>query len=314
MPPPIFDAPSLARITGRSWFALAALHAQPTGSFKYWGARERLIGLSLARRRRGVVAFSSGNFAQALAAAGSATGIPVTVVMPVDAPAEKVQAARGLGAEVVHSPIRGAGREAGASELASQIAEDRGLTLLHPFDDEALIAGHAQMLRRVFAELARQDRTPDVVVCPVGGGGLAAGTVVALDAAGMNSTLMVVEPVGFDGLGRSLRCGTIVAASGTPGTICDGMMALAPGRAPYEIIADRATRASVISATTSESSVRRAMRRSFTELKLVLEPSGATALAAALEDGVCIAGGSVLVLATGGNVSPERFQEILSAE
>lgn len=311
---PLIESPRLAADLGAHRVIVAAVHMQPTGSFKFWGTRQRLLQLSPGERERGVVAFSSGNFAQALAAAGSATGTPVTIVMPDDAPPEKLAGAEAHGAEVIRSSDSGAGREVAAAEVARRTAQERNLTLLHPFDDAQLVAGHTQLCAAMLAELARNDIEPGVFICPVGGGGLVAGLADALNHAGSDAELVAVEPVGFDGLGRSLAAGHIVQAPGGVPTLCDGMMARAPGNVPFEILSARSARSAVLSRTTTDDQVRNAMRFAFSELKLVLEPSGAAGLAAFLSGELEVRNRIITILTTGGNVSLERFAALTRTE
>jgi threonine dehydratase len=304
---PLLDSPVLAREAGAARLFVKAEGLQRTGSFKLRGALWRLMQLDGDARARGVVAFSSGNFAQGLAAAGRELGVPVTIVMPVDAPEAKRRATEALGAEVVLSHHGDAPREVVAAALARRLAEERGLTLLPPVDEAEVVAGQGTVGLEALAQMAEAGAVPDVVVSPVGGGGLMGGVSLALRAAHPGVTIWGAEPEGHDGMGRSLRAGERVAAPGGP-TVCDALQAPMPGVAT--LAACQA--AGVAGVAVADGPVMRAMARAFEELKLVLEPSGAVALAAVLSGAVPVAGKVVLVIASGGNIAFDRFAECLA--
>ncbi len=302
---PLIESEVLARACGAARLFVKAEGLQRTGSFKIRGALWRLMQLTGVERARGVVAFSSGNFAQGLAAAGRDLGVPVTIVMPVDAPGAKREATVALGAEVVLSHHGDAPREVVAAALARDLAEARGLVLLHPFDDVAVIAGQGTAGLEALDQLGGV--VPDVVACPVGGGGLLGGVSLAMRAAHPGVAIWGCEPVGHDGLGRSLRAGDRVAAPGGA-TLCDALQAPMPGVANF--VACQA--AGVNGVAVTDGPVAQAMARAFDVLKLVLEPSGAVALAAVLSGAVPVAGKVVLVVASGGNVAFDRFADCLA--
>ena len=304
---PLLETPVLAREAGAARLFVKAEGLQRTGSFKLRGALWRLMQLDPAARARGVVAFSSGNFAQGLAAAGRELRVPVTIVMPQDAPDAKRRATEALGAEVVLSHHGDAPREVAAAALARDLAEARGLTLLHPFDDAEVVAGQGTVALESLAQLAEAGVAPDVVASPVGGGGLLGGVALAVRAAHPDAALWGVEPEGHDGMGRSLRAGARIAAPGGP-TICDALQAPMPGA--VTLAACKA--GGVQGVAVGDGPVTRAMARAFEELKLVLEPSGAVALAAVLSGLVPVAGRAVLVIASGGNIAFDRFTECLA--
>lgn len=303
---PLLDAPVLAAQVGAAGLWVKAENLQRAGSFKLRGAFWRLSCLTAAERARGVVAYSSGNFAQGLAAAGRDLGVPVTIVMPADAPAMKRRATEGFGARVVLSHHGDRPREEAASELAQAIARDDGLVLLHPFDDPLIVAGQAGAALEALEQLGA---APDVVVCPVGGGGLMGGVSLAIRAANPAAEIWAAEPVGYDGMGRSLAAGERLRVAGGT-TLCDALQATMPGAAPFAA----ARAAGVRGVAVSDAEVTRALRAAFDEVKLVLEPSGAVALAAVLAGKLPIAGRRVMVFATGGNIAFDRFAEILQAE
>ena len=301
---PLLDSEALRRATGAAHLWVKAENLQRAGSFKLRGATWRLTTLTAAERAKGVVAYSSGNFAQGLAAAGRDLGVPVTIVMPDDAPRVKRTATTGFGARVVLSHHADRPREEAASELASKIAAEEGLVLLHPFDDPRIVAGQAGA---ALESMEQMGRVPDTVVCPVGGGGLMGGVALAVRAASPNAAIWAVEPEGYDGMGASLRAGQRLRVTGGA-TICDALQATMPGAAPFA--ACQASGVQGISVTDAE--VARALRVAFEELKLVLEPSGAVALAAVLAGKVPIEGRDVLVFLTGGNIPFDRFATIVA--
>ncbi|MCV0396119.1 MAG: threonine/serine dehydratase [Rhizobiaceae bacterium] len=300
---PLLEARALAGQTGAARVFVKPESLQWAGSFKIRGAYWRLKCLSPDEAARGVVSYSSGNFAQGLAAAGQALGIPVTIVMPIDAPKTKSDAARGYGATVVQTEHGDRAREEVALEKAREIAAAEGLTQLHPFDDPEVVAGQAGAGLEALDQLAARGAAADIVLCCVGGGGLIAGVALAFHYLSPATKVIAVEPEGFDGMGRSLSAGEIGTVPLGPPSICDGLMARRPGVAPWAAV----TAAGVTGVAVSDAAVKRAMKLAFEKLKLVLEPSGAAALAALLDGRVEVAGKSVLVIATGGNVSLPDF-------
>jgi threonine dehydratase len=307
---PLIESESLATACGARRAFVKAENLQTTGSFKIRGAYWRLWSLSAAERARGVVAFSSGNFAQGLAAAGRALGVPVTIVMPIDAPATKRMATEGYGARVILSDHGQRPREEVASELARSLAAEHGLVLLHPFDDPLIVAGQAGAGLETLEQLAEVGASGDVVACPVGGGGLLGGVALALRLANPETAIWAVEPEGYNGMGLSLASGEKQRVPGATPTISDALQATSPGDAPLA-----AARAAVVrGVVVADAAVARAMRFAFDRLKLVLEPSGAVALAAVLERAIPAEGQTVVVFATGGNVAVDRFMALVGAE
>lgn len=300
---PLLESAALARETGAARVFVKAESLQWAGSFKARGAYWRLKQLSADEARRGVVAFSSGNFAQGLAAAGQALGIPVTIVMPFDVPAAKREATKGYGATVVLTDHGDRPREEVAAAKAREISETEGLVLLHPFDDPEIVAGQAGAGLEALDQLAAKSVVADIVLCPVGGGGLIGGVALAFHYLSPQTEVIAVEPEGFNGMGTSLANGALSAVPQADKSICDGLMARRPGDAPYAAV----TTTNVRGLTVEDSAVRGAMKVAFERLKLVLEPSGASSLAALLGGKVDVAGKTVLVVATGGNVSLADF-------
>jgi len=305
---PLLASEALARATGAAAAWVKAENLQTAGSFKIRGAYWRLLQLAADERARGVVAYSSGNFAQGLAAAGRALGVPVTIVMPEDAPGPKRRATEGFGARVVPSHHGARPREEAAADLARDIAAGEGLVLLHPFDDPAIVAGQAGAALEALDQLAAAGAAVDTVLCPVGGGGLIGGVALAFRARSPATAVVAAEPSGYDGMGRSLAAGALRRVASGGATVCDALQATAPGAAPFAA----AQLAGVSGTDVGDAAVTRAMRFAFEHLKLVLEPSGAIALAAALDGRVELAGRRILVFATGGNVSPEAFHGLVA--
>ncbi len=302
---PLLESRALAEATGAARAFVKAESLQRAGSFKIRGAYWRLTTLSEEARARGVIAYSSGNFAQGLAAAGEALGVPVSLVMPDDAPAAKIEATRAFGARVMLSHAGDRPREEAAAALASETAQAEGLTLLHPFDDPVIVAGQAAAgLEAIEQAAALPDPAAfDAVLVCVGGGGLAGGVSLAMHALAPEARLWAVEPEGWNAMGASLAAGERVRVAGGAPTICDALQATLPGEAPFA--AARLARARGLDVTDDE--VRAAMRFAFERLKLVLEPSGAVALAAALAGKAPLAGRTILIYATGGNVTLPDF-------
>jgi threonine dehydratase len=307
---PLLESEALARACGAARVFVKAESLQATGSFKIRGAYWRLSCLTAEERARGVVAFSSGNFAQGLAAAGRALGVPVTIVMPFDAPETKRAATEGFGARVILSQHGDRPREEVASALAREISAREGLVLLHPFDDPLIVTGQAAAGLEALEQLAEIGAGIEVAACPVGGGGLIGGVALALFHATPGTEVWAAEPVGYDGMGQSLAHGAISRLAGGTATICDALQATAPGAAPFAA----AHAAGVRGVAVADAPVARAMRFAFERLKLVLEPSGAVALAAVLDGAIPVKGRNVLIFATGGNVALERFFALIGTE
>ena len=241
---------------------------QRAGSFKFRGAYNALAALGQARRQRGVVGASSGNHAQALALAGRLLGVPVTVVVPRDAPGAKVNGARLQGASIVTYDRCRDDRD----EITSALAAEHGYTVVPSADDPAVIAGAGT----VAVELLRQAPELKVILVPVGGGGLAAGTVMAAKAINPDITVIGVEPRAGADTAASLRSGHLVTLPAVPDTIADGLRHTSPAPLPWEI--NKVLLDDVI--TVTDDNIVQAMRWAFEHLKIVAEPSGAVALAA----------------------------------
>lgn len=291
---PLIRNDALDALTGARVFVKAEC-LQRGGAFKMRGAANAIAALDPEVRKRGILAYSSGNHAIATATASKHFGIAAVIVMPSDAPRIKQETTRALGAEVVAYDRVKESREA----IGGAIAEARGLSVVRPFDDPFVISGQGTAGLEIGEEIA-----PDIVFTPASGGGLAAGVSLALP----DALIYAVEPQGHDDIARTMKAGEI--QSNPPGvrSICDGLLTDRMGEIPYAI----ARRRFHDVLTLSDQAALRAMRLAFTHLKLVLEPSGAIALAAALEGGVDIRGKTVAVLASGGNVDAETFARALA--
>ena len=296
---PVATSTTLDERCGASLFVKCE-NLQRMGAFKFRGAYNFLHSLSAAQRERGVVAFSSGNHAQGVALAARLLGMPATIVMPTDAPEVKVAATRGYGAEIVPYVRERADRDAIARELASE----RGAAVVPPFDDERIVAGAGTAA----LELLEEVPDLDAVVVPTGGGGLLAGTALAAHGTDARIAVYGVEPEAGDDFARSLASGERVTIP-VPRTIADGLQTTAPGEITFEIA--RREVAGIV--TVSDDELREAMRLAFERMKLVIEPSGAAALAALMHGRIpALAGKRVGAIVTGGNVDPARYAALLA--
>ncbi len=305
---PLVRVPSLEERTGAASVYVKLETMQRTGSFKFRGAYWRCLQLSPEERKRGVIAYSSGNFAQGLAAAAQILGVPCTIVMPGDAPEVKRHKTESFGATVVQTDHGDRPREAVAGDEARRIAINEGRVLLHPFDDPALVAGHASLAIEVLDQLDQWGvPAPDDILCCVGGGGLFAGIALGFRIKGTHTSCIPCEPLGYDSFRQSLRAGQPVRVSGSGGTLCDALQATRPGDAPFAI-----ARAAALGepATVDDAAVRDAMRFAHDTLKVVLEPSGGVALATLLGSGCRFQGRNVVVVLTGGNIEIASFGQL----
>lgn len=295
---PILRCESLDRRTGASLF-LKAEHLQKSGSFKIRGALNKLLSLSPEEKKRGVVAFSSGNHAQGVALAARLTGIHATIVMPSDAPRVKLEATADYGAEIVLFDRFREDREA----IARGLAQSRGSVLVPPFDDLQVMAGQGTL----GLELAQELPDLEVVLIPVGGGGLISGIATALKGLHPSVEVYGVEPEAADDARRSLEQGQIVQIP-QPNTVADGVATRAIGVFPFPIM--RRLLSGIV--TVSEGELVEALYFLLTRTKQVVEPTGALATAAALQQRVQIRGRRVLSLLCGGNVDPRTLSSLLN--
>jgi len=300
---PLLSAPALDDIAGRRVFAKAEV-LQLTGSFKFRGAWSAVSNLPPSERAKGVLAFSSGNHAQGVAYAAALHGVQATIIMPADAPQAKIDNTRFYGAEVILYDRKG-GED--RNVIGARLQEERGLPLIKPFDNADVIAGQGTC----GLEIAQQAREAGIeraeVLACCGGGGLSAGIALALEADAPQMHLRTVEPEGFDDTARSLAAGEICRNTGPEAGLCDAIVTPAPGQLTFPIL-NRLAGAGIV---VSDDEVRAAMRAAYAHLKLVVEPGGAVALAAALYHGAELEDDTAIVTLSGGNVDPDLFADIL---
>ncbi|MBP6546183.1 MAG: threonine/serine dehydratase [Phenylobacterium sp.] len=300
---PLIESPALNDRLGRR-VLIKPETLQRVGAFKFRGAYNRLVQLDAAQRQAGVVAFSSGNHAQGVALAARLLGVPALIVMPADAPVVKVEATRGYGAEVRLYDRLTEDRVAIAAEIAAQ----RGSVVVPAFDDPDIIAGQGTVGLELMTQATALEVKFDVVVAPVGGGGLMAGISTAVKALSPDTALVGVEPAGFDDTLRSLRAGSRQTLKPAARSLCDALESPAPGELTFPILQQTVADIAVV----SDAEVADAMRYAFSTLKLVVEPGGAVGLAALLAGKVKAWGnGATGLVLSGGNVDPALFAEIL---
>jgi threonine dehydratase len=300
---PMLTSPFLDDIAGRR-VLVKAENLQHTGSFKFRGGWSAVSAMDEATRKRGVIAFSSGNHAQGVAAAATAHGAPSVIIMPQNAPKLKINNTRALGAEVVlYDRAGGESRE----EVGNKIAEERGLTLIRPYDEPQVIAGQGTVGLEIATQAAELGVTSGDVIACCGGGGLTAGIALALEAEAPNLRARPSEPEGFDDTARSLETGSIQRNANETGSICDAIITPQPGDLTFPILQRLVGPGFVV----SEDEVLQAMSLAFKRLKIVAEPGGACALAAALFHGDKIEGDAVVAVCTGGNVDADVFADAL---
>ncbi|MEH7827470.1 threonine ammonia-lyase [Gemmobacter denitrificans] len=300
---PLLGSSFLNEIAGRRvWVKAECL--QHTGSFKFRGGWAAVSALSAEARQKGVIAYSSGNHAQGVALAAQRHGAPCVIVMPSDAPRLKLANTRAYGAEVVTYDRARENRDA----IGARMAALRGLTLIKPYDEPEVIAGQGTC----GLELAEQVteiglRTADVLVC-CGGGGLTAGVALALESRAPGLRVRPVEPEGFDDTARSLAAGEVRRNARLSGSVCDAIVTPVPGAITFPINRRLCGPGLVV----TDDQALMAVALAFKRLKIVLEPGGAVALAAALFHPGQIAGEDVIAIATGGNIDAALFQTALS--
>jgi len=290
---PLLNSAALDAMTGGRVF-LKAETLQRTGSFKFRGAYNRLAAIPHGERAGGVVAYSSGNHAQGVAAAARLLGMACVIVMPRDAPRAKRERTAALGAELVL--------------YDRELADRRGAVLVPPYDDALIIAGQGTAGREIVDDLHALGLTPDVVVVTASGGGLTAGIALAVRARVPSAAVYTAEPQGFDDHARSFRSGRRERNDAITGTICDALMARMPGEITFAI------NRSLVGAgvTASDAEVAAAVAFAFSELKLVVEPGGAVALAALMTGKIDVGGKVAVAVLSGGNIDPELFFRLVA--
>lgn len=299
---PLLSSPFLDDLAGRRLFVKAEC-LQHTGSFKFRGGWSAVSALAPDTRAKGVIAFSSGNHAQGVAYAARLHGIPAVIVMPSDAPALKLANTRGFGAEVVTFDRASEDRDA----IGARLAAERGLTLIRPFDEPQVIAGQGTAGLEIAEQAAEVGIGEAEVLVPCGGGGLTSGIALALEAKAPGLRARPVEPAGFDDVARSLAAGTIQRNPALTGSLCDAIITPEPGKITFPIL----QRLCGAGLTVTDDEALHAMALAFTRLKIVLEPGGAVALAAALFRPAELASDTIIAVASGGNVDASLFAEAL---
>jgi threonine dehydratase len=299
---PLLFSPFLDEIAGRRVLVKPEC-LQPTGSFKLRGGWSALSALSPADRAKGVIAFSSGNHAQGVAYAARAHGAPSVILMPADAPRVKIENTRALGAEVVLYDRATGDRDA----IGAALAEERGLTLVKPFDEPLVIAGQGTTGLEIAEQAAEAGVTAADVLVPCGGGGLTSGIALALEAKAPGLRARTVEPEGFDDTARSLASGRIERNERMTGSICDAIVTPSPGQITFPIL----RRLCGPGIAVGDDQALAAMAAAFDRLHIALEPGGAVALAAALYRPGEVTGEAVIVVASGGNVDPALHRKAM---
>jgi len=301
---PLLESRALGALTGARVFLKPEV-LQRTGSFKFRGAMSRMTLLTAEERRRGVIAFSSGNHAQGVAAAARDLGTSAVIVMPADAPRLKLDNTRALGGEVVLYDRATEDRAA----IGRRLAEERGLVLVPPYDDHNVMAGQGTIGLEIAEDAAAQGVTFDILLTPCGGGGLAAGVSTAMAALSPRTKVYGVEPEAFDDTARSIAAGERLENDRGAKSICDALQVQMPGELTFPI--NSKLLAGVL--TVSDGQALSAMAAAFKELKLVVEPGGAVGLAALLSKKIDAKGKTVAVVLSGGNVDADLFARALAA-
>lgn len=295
---PLIESPALNAVVGGR-VLMKAETLQRAGAFKFRGAYNRISRLTPEEKARGVVAFSSGNHAQGVAAAAALIGTPALIVMPSDSPRVKVDGVIAFGGEVRMYDRWTESREA----IGAAIAAERGSVLVPPFDDPFVIEGQGTTALEI---LDQADAPLDQLLCGASGGGLMAGINLVMAERSPSTAVFVVEPEAFDDTARSLAAGERLGHPQGPPSICDALMAPMPGELTWPI-----NRRLAGAITVSDAEVAEAVRFAFHHLKLVIEPGGAVSLAALLTGKVEAQGLTTAIVLSGGNVDPGLFAEII---
>ncbi len=301
---PLIEHPVLNAVTGGR-VLLKAETLQRVGAFKFRGAYNAVSQVDRARFPGGVVACSSGNHAQGVAHSATLCGIKSVIVMPADAPKLKISRTRAFGAEVVLYNRATEDRDA----IAKAICEKNQAAFIHPFDDPRVIAGQGTAGLELMAQAKALGVVPDAVLACCSGGGLATGTAIAVKAANAATEVFTVEPAGFDDFKRSLASGKREKNAAPTGSICDALLSPTPGEITFALAQKHITGGLVV----TDEEAREAMRFAFRELKLVVEPGGAAALAAVLAGKLPTKGRTIVALLSGGNVDPADFAAIIQS-
>jgi threonine dehydratase len=299
---PLIEHPALnARTGGR--VLVKCENLQRVGAFKFRGAFNKIAQVDRQRYPGGVVACSSGNHAQGVAAAATLLGLKSAIVMPADAPQLKIARTRAFGGEVIAYNRETEDRDA----IALRLCEERKAAFVHPFDDADVMAGQGTTGLELMEQAKVLGAAPDAVLVPASGGGLAGGISLALKKVSPGAEVFCVEPEGFDDLARSLKSGKPEHNKRMSGSICDALMAPSPGEITFAVAKQNFAGGLVV----SDAEARAAMRFAFEELKVVAEPGGAVALAAALCQRLPVKGRTIAVVLSGGNVDPQLFADVI---
>lgn len=299
---PLLTSPFLDEIAGRRVLVKPEC-LQHTGSFKFRGGWSALSALDPEVRARGVIAFSSGNHAQGVALAAARHGVTAVIIMPKDAPKMKIDNTRAMGAEVVLYDRATEDRDA----IGDRLASERGLTLIKPFDEPQVIAGQGTTGLEIAEQAAELGVTQADVLIPCGGGGLTSGIALAVEGRAPGLRARPVEPEGFDDVARSLASGGIERNNRLSGSICDAIVTPSPGRITFPIL----HRLCGPGLSVPDDEALHAMALAFARLKIVAEPGGAVALAAALLHPDAVQGDAVIAVVSGGNVDADLFRTAL---
>jgi threonine dehydratase len=299
---PLIEHPALNAATGAR-VLLKAENLQRVGAFKFRGAYNKIAQLNRDDYPGGVVACSSGNHAQGVAAAATLRGLKSAIVMPADAPRMKIERTRAFGGEVVAYDRAKEDRDA----IARSLCKERNAAYVHPFDDPHVIAGQGTVGLEIMEQAADLGAVPDVLLVGASGGGLVSGVSIAVKEKHPGVQIYSVEPAGFDDLARSLAHGKRERNDSLTGSICDSLLSVTPGELTFEVA--RRNLAGGLSVTDEEA--RAAVRFAFRELKLVVEPGGAVSLAAILARKLPLEGKTVAAVLSGGNIDPSLFADII---
>ena len=292
-----------ARLSGR--LLIKAETMQRMGAFKFRGAYNRISSLSKSELKRGVMAYSSGNHAQAVACAAKLMGTRALIVMPEDAPTIKLERTRALGAEIVSYDRNTENRE----QIAEEIRVKKGYILVPPFEDRRVLAGAGTAALEIIEQSSALGTQLDAVLVPCGGGGLTAGTAIAFAALSKSTKVIAVEPADFDDTKRSFQAGERLSNPKNQSSICDAIMTDQPGELTFSINREHVSEV----LTVSDQEVQEAMAFAFEQYKMVIEPGAAVGLAAILSNKIEMKGRTIATIASGGNVDPSVFCAALKA-